>query len=334
MAFVYPTSAELREVEKEKLPRLISARPVFEIVPIVEEDSHLVEWEQEDNWTGLQQIRGLNGPFNRVKKVGAKRYAVIPGIYGEFMDLDEVEMTSMRQIGTFDQPIDVRQSVMRMQDRLLERRLDRIEQIIWSLLTTGTYSVSGDGGVLATDTYTLQTFTAVVGWGTPATATPVADFRSVQLLSRGKGVSFNRRATAWMNRKTFNKMAANTNNADLNGRFVYGLDANRGPDRVTELLSTEDLPGIRVYDEGYLNDVGTFVPFIPDDKVVVAGARTNGAKIADYAMTRNSNNRGAAPGPYTEVLESKEPPKRVDVYDGHNGGPRVYYPSAVVVMST
>lgn len=333
MAFVYPTSAELREVEQEKLPRLIANRPVFEIVPIEESDSHLVEWEQEDNWTGLQQIRGLNGPFNRVKKVGAKRYAVIPGVYGEYMDLDELEMTTRREIGTWDRPVDIRREVMRMQDRLLERRLDRIEKILWDLLTTGTYSVSGDGGVLATDTYTLQTFTSTVAWATAATATPIADFRSVALLARGKGVTFGMKSTAWMNRVTFNKMVANTNANDLGGRFqIVGGGKPRSEANTTDILTAEDLPRVRVYDEGYLDDSGTFQPYIANDTVVVVGARTNGAKVADYAMTRNSNNPGTAPGPYTDVIESKEPPKRVSVYDGHNGGPRVYFPSAIVVM--
>jgi hypothetical protein len=33
------------------------------------------------------------------------------------------------------------------------------------------------------------------------------------------------------------------------------------------------------------------------------------------------------------VAESETPPKQVEVHDGHNGGPVIYYPSAVLVMT-
>jgi hypothetical protein len=333
MTFVFPTSAELKEVEQEKLPRLLEHRPVFQIMPIQEVDAHLLEWEQEDSWTGLQQLRGLGGPFQRVEKGAVRRYMVIPGVYGEFLDLDEIELTTLRQFGSWDRPADLSALVMRAQDRLLERRLDRIEQIAWELLSTGSYSVPGDSGIEHRDSFDLQTETAAAPWSSAATATPLSDLREVQLQARGKGVSFGTQATAWMNQVTFNRLISNTNADDLGGRRLAGMAPVNGRDDLNRLLAGENLPAVRVYDEGYLDDNGDFAPFIVDDVVIVTGHRPTGVPIADYALTRNANNPGLAPGAFTEVRVQEEPPKRVTIYDGHNGGPRVYFPSAVVVLS-
>jgi hypothetical protein len=51
-------------------------------------------------------------------------------------------------------------------------------------------------------------------------------------------------------------------------------------------------------------------------------------------MTRNANNPGAAPGAYQKVVDNTDDvPRTVIVHDGHNGGPVVYYPSAICVMT-
>ncbi len=55
------------------------------------------------------------------------------------------------------------------QDKLLQRRLDRIEWLGWTLLTTGQFSVFTKNNVLAHQgAYTLQQYTATVPWATSA----------------------------------------------------------------------------------------------------------------------------------------------------------------------
>jgi hypothetical protein len=96
------------------------------------------------------------------------------------------------------------------------------------------------------------------------------------------------------------------------------------------------LPTIRIYDDGYLDDAGSFTLFVPNNKVIVIGQRPNNAEVGEYRFTRNVNNRGFAPGPYTMVedtLDANNPPRKLQVHRGHNGGPVIYYPSAVVVMT-
>jgi hypothetical protein len=334
--FVYPTQQELTAIAQEKMPRLTVDRLGFSVMPIAEKDHHLLAWEQLDNYLGLQQVRGMDGMPSRVRKVGAKRFAMEPGVYGEFIDIDEQELTSRRRLGTWDGQIDITDMVMLAQDQLLQRRLDRIETIIWTLLSTGTFSVAGPtGNILHTDTYTTQTFVAGITWATTATAVPLANLRAVKLLGRGKGVRFGNGARAYMNQTTANDLFNNTNSADFGGRYSVLANTVRSLETANRILIGEDLPQIEIYDEGYLDDAGTFQLFIPNNKVVVIGQRPAGQTVGEYRLTRNANNPGMSPGAYMKVVDHGElvVPRRIDVHDGHNGGPILYFPSAIVIMT-
>lgn len=335
--YVYPTSAELIQVAQDKMPRLVQDRPIFDIFPMRSVNEHLLIWEQLDNYRGLQQVRGYNGQPPRVNPVGIKQYTMTPGVYGENLPIPEQELSTRRATGTFGTPIDMTDLVLEKQDQLLLRRLDRIELIGWTLLTTGTFSVPGPAGtILHTDTFPVQTYSAGVPWGTFATATPLADFSQVQLQSRGKSVDFGAAATAFMNRYTFNNLRSNANALDLYGRRTAGLGTFNNIGAINQLLIGDDLPQIKVYDQGYLRESdGTFIPFIPNNVCVVVGKRPAGQVVGEYRMTRNVNNPDLAPGPYMRVIDTGEllVPRNIEVHDGHNGGPILYFPSAIVVMA-
>jgi hypothetical protein len=335
--YTYPTSVELTVIGQTLLPTLTEDDPIFDEMPIESVDAHLLRWEQRDNYKGLQQVRGLNGEPPKVSRVGHKQYQMVPGAYGEFVELDELELTTRRQLGSFNEPIRLDDLVGEAQEQLQQREIDRLRLINWTLLTTGTFSVSTQQGQVAhTDTYSIQTFTAGVAWATFATATPLANFRSVQLLSRGFSVNFGGQAKAYMNRTTFNNMISNTNNADIAGRRVSGLLTVLNLEEVNKVLAGEDLPQIVIYDRGYYDESNTFQLFIPNAVVVVVGARPNNEPVAAYRMTRNVNNEGFGPGSYTLVedsLNDMRPPRTLRVHRGHNGGPVIYFPSAIVKMS-
>jgi hypothetical protein len=334
--YTFPTQAELQLIAQDKTPRLIANRPIFDIFPIRETRNSLIKWEQRDNYTGLQYARGLNGDPVRVKSLGASQFQMEPGVYGEFRRLDEIEITTRRAYGSWNQPISLDDLVMEAQDHLLGRRLDRIEYIGWTLLATGTFSVSTPyGPVVHTDSYTTQTFTAGVTWATQATATPLANLRAVQLLGRGRSANFGSGAKAYMNRTTYNTMIANTNGSDLAGRRTNGLATVLSPANLDLVLMQEGLPSVVVYDEGYIDESGTFQLYIPNNKVIVIGQRPAGQTIGEYLMTFNANNPGGAPGPYMKVINRGEEtvPITVEVHDGHNGGPALYFPGSIVVMT-
>jgi Phage major capsid protein E len=334
--FVYPSSAELIAIEQEKIPRLVEDDPIFRHFPMRSVDANLLMWEQLDNYTGLQQLRGLNGDPPRVKKTGLKRYILKPGVYGEFEDIDEAELTERRSLGAFGQAIDITELVTLAQDKLLSRRLDRIRVILWTLLGSGTFSVATTepGGIAHTDSYPIQTGTAS-DWGNATTGTPLADFRGIQLLARGKGVNFGAGAEAFMNRQTANLMMANNNPNDLGGRRHSGGNTINSVEDVNRILLGDGLPQVVPWDEGYLNDAGTFVPFIPLDTVIVVGKRVTGTSLGEYRMTRNANNPDLGPGPYTVVKDQGDftVPRSIQVHDGHNGGPVIYFPGGVVKLS-
>jgi hypothetical protein len=344
-SLVYPTSAELKLVEQDKLALLVQDDPLFEMFPIVEEDAHLLIWEQYGNFIGLQAWRGFDGAPPKVSQTAISQYTMEPGVYGETEIIGEQELTIARKPGTFGDPAPFDYLVAIRQDKLLQRRLDRIRWIGWTLMTTGTFNVaSPQGGTVHSDTYNLQTSTGAVTWSTHSTATPLADIRAAQLLSRGHSVAFDSGAKLFINRKWYNHMIANTNVNDLGGRRTQGLATFDNLGQVNQLLTQDGLPNIAVYDEGYYPDGGGgFTQWIPDAVGVLIGRRVSGVTVGEYRMTRNANNPNGAPGAYTFVRDmgsgdgsnrdSGRTPRQLLVEDGHNGGPVVYFPSAIVTMS-
>lgn len=335
--FIYPEDDTLALVEQELMPRLTAGRPIFQDFPIKNVEDDILDWEQRDNFKGLQQVRGLGGLPNRVNRAGAKRYRYEPGYYGEYQEIDERELTRRRKLGQISGRADVTDLVMNAQAELLQRRLDRVENTVWSILQ-GTFSVSQGSIVMHTDTFAVQTYSATVPWSTFATATPLANFRGVQLLHRGQSVSFGAGARAYMNQTTANNMLANTNTNDLAGKRAAGLSSIISVPEINVLLTADGLPSIVIYDEIYLDDSGTQHLFIPDNKVIVVGRRTTGSTVGEYRYTLNVNSGDGSSGPYMFVWDSAtqnggKPPRQIQVHDGHNGGPVIYHPGAIVVMS-
>jgi hypothetical protein len=251
MAYSYQNTRELRHVAQLLLPRLMANRIVFadDFFPIRTVDAHALEWSQLDDVLGLQQGRGLNGRPARITRLGGKRFMLEPGVYGEYGVVDEREITTRRPWGaTSEVNIDVNDLVSEIQAQLLQRRLDRQEWIVWTLLTTGAVNVPApDNAVIYSDQYTFQSFGAGTPWATGATATPLADFRAVALKSRGYSVTFNQSARAYMNQVTYNAMLTNSNPADIFGRRTDGLATINSPDQLNALLLGDGLPTPVVY---------------------------------------------------------------------------------------
>lgn len=342
--FTYPQNYDIREIGAIKVARMAAARLGFKILPMKNHDAAVVEWTQKDNYFGLQQLRGYDGAPQHVANVGMNRFSYNPGVYGEYGVLDELELTKRAKYAnpTAGIPADITDLVMGWQKYLIQRELDRMESIIWTLLTTGTFSVSSPGGqIVFTDTFTLQTASAIVSWGTYATAVPLQDFRALQLLGAGLGVNLGNSARAYMNAYTKNRLLNNSNSADLGGkRKNVGSTINSLPD-VNSILVDNDVPQVEVYNEAYYNDSNVLTYYIPNNIVVVVGSRVDGEPVGEYALTRNANNPGYAPGSYDYVEDhsgnapdgSRYIPANIKVHRGNNGGPLLWFPSAIVVLT-
>jgi hypothetical protein len=349
MPFIYPTSYELRQIEPELVQRGSAGRVGIELLPIQSVNAAKVRWSQQDNYFGLQHLRGMDGQPTHVNRVGQKTFEYEPGVFGEFIDITEQELTI--RAGSVDVsavPINVQDLVVDAQRQLIARELDRIESSNWTLLTTGTIKIdiAGPQGVMIgySDTYVIQTFTAAIPWSTIATATPARNFQSVQQLALGKSVDLGSGATAYMNSVTANNLLNNTNASDLAGRRIGSGGTFNSLNDINQFLLGQNLPKVQVYDEGYVpaapgGIAGTFKKFIPDNLVVVIGRRTSGARLGQYITTRNASNN-FQPGSYqytidraNGVLAEKRTPANIEIHRGHNGGPTIFYPSAVVVMN-
>jgi len=337
--FDLPTSAMLELIAQDRIPQLTMNDLIFDLMPIRTVDSAEVVWEQRDNYTGLQQARGLDGEPPSIRKFGLKRYAMQPGFYGEFDTLNETDMTLLRQPGTFATPVNLDELIMPKFEILIGRQIDRIRKILWDLLAQGIFTVAGpNGSIMHTDQFPLQTYTATVPWGTFATATPLADLRNIQLLARGHSVAFDATAMIVVNRGTMNKILNNGNQADIAGRRVTGFNTTGPVNNANELnvlMTRDDLPNFAVYDMGYLDDTGAFNLFIPDGKAIVIGKRPAGQTVGEYEFVRNANNPGFAPGPYQKVINKTELQglAKIEIHYGHTGGPAIFFPSAIVVVN-
>jgi hypothetical protein len=333
--YVYPTRQTLEKIEQDLLPVLTTdADPIFGAFPIQSSMDDVLRWEQEDNYRGLQQIRGLNGEPSKIARVGAKGYLMEPGVYGEKAQIDERELTKRRQVGSFTNRVDVTDLVREIQEQMITREFARVRQVLWTLATAGTFSVSNKDGVLMqTDTFPIQTFTASNAWSVLASSTPLADLRAVKLLARGHSVAFNAAARGYANQVTVNNMLANTNSADLAGRRGSAGSTFNSLTNDNTIFTDNALPQIEVMDDGYFDDNGTFQLFIPNGKVVVIGIRPNGRPVGAYRMTYNVTNNGGGSYMFVDDSRGEDVPPQIVVQRGHNGGPVIWFPSAIVVMN-
>ncbi len=339
--FVYPNNRELIQIAPDKVARITLPRLGFDLMPLRPVNAHFIEYQQKDNYQGLQQLRGLDGGPALVKRVGQKRYVFEPGAYGEYIQIQESELTKraggLPMEALMGVPIDISDLVLDAQDQLLVRELDLIEYIIWTLLTTGTVTITqGSGSQLSyTQTFSLQTY-AATAWSNSATATPLTDIRTAALKGRGKGVSFGSQAAIYMNRAQANALLNNVNNNDIGGRKAQFGSTFNDLDAINKLLLANDLPPMIIYDEGYIDSSGTFQLFIPLGKAILVGYRVDGSKVGEYRLTRNANNPGMAPGSYQKVIDNTggaKIPANIEIHRGHGGGPVMFFPSAVVIIS-
>jgi hypothetical protein len=335
MVYIYPTAKELRRVEQLKLPRMVLNSPILRYFPLEGRREFFLQWSQKDNYGGMTHIRGLNGKPARVYPVGERDFFMKPGVYGDFMAVDEQEMTLRTVNNGPGVPIPINDLVTERQDQLLVRRLNRIEWLCWQLAINGHFIVQDVRGVIQhTSAYPVQSYTAPTDWTDYENARPLFDFQNVAAFGRGKGVDFGRRATAFANRATAMNLTMNTNPADFGAKRVGGGNTVTTLEEVNRIYLTNDLPQVEIYDETYDDENGNPVDHIPNGKVVVMGALNNGQTIGNFRFVFNANNLGGEPAPYMRVINKTENqiPPEVEVHDGFNGGPVIYYPGAIVVM--
>lgn len=333
--YEYPTTRELREINPEKIQDLTRVRPTFSIFPTVDSNYWTLEWTIKDNWMGFQQLRGLNGEPSYVKMVGEKAYSAQPGVYGEFMTVDEKMMTLRAQNARDGEPIDISDLVVERQDYLNYREIELIEFIHWKALLDGQFSFVGPTGATYADTFPIQTAT-FSDWSDLANATPLKDLLGLKANSSGKSVAFDSGAQIFLNTVTLSYLLRNQNDNDLGGQLAVssgGVKPVKSLPEINTVLASHNLPTLVEYDEGYNAEPnGDFTKWIPNDVLSIVGRRTNGDKLGEYRMVRNGQNDNMAPGRYEKVIDRGEDrvPRIIEVHRGHNGGLVIFYGSAII----
>lgn len=342
--FTYPTTTELMVINDRLQPQLLADDPIFSHFPIINVDSFNIHWRQKDDYFGMQQLRGLDGQPGVVGHRGAKEYSYEPGVYGEVYPISETDLTRMAELAQIaGRPMSIDRHVMEGNTFLVHREMVLIKYILWKLVTTGTFSIAKDSAIVHTDSFPIKTVTAAVDWDTVATATPMADFRAVQLLGPNEGVSFGAAAQAYMSLVTFNKLLNNTNTNDLGGKLARIMQTADGAGiadlaLVNRVQAGANLPKLNIHEGGYrAAPDAPLTPYIPDDIVAIIGQRQQGEALGEYRKTINANNDPVGPGSYSTVWDSAvndggRPPRKVEVHRGHNGGPVLFYPGAIAIL--
>ena len=338
--YKYPSSRQLRRINPEKIVNLQRPRPTFRLFPVVERNYWRLEWEQRDNYRGFQQLRGINGQPSYVRMVGFQRFSQEPGVFGEYMMVDEAQMTMRAASNDPDgmgRPVNIADLVTERQDYLNARETDLIEWMSWALLLNGTFTLLGPTGAKFAATFPIQTAT-LSDWTNPATGTPLADLLGITLLARGKSVSFGAGAELFTNAQSVANVLLNANIDDIGGmRAALGGIARTGTpislDDANRIFTAQGVATIVMYDESYNRESdGALQLWIPDDVSVLVGRRSNGDPVGQYHMVRNVNNPGNNPGRYTKVIDNldRDVPRQISVHQGHNGGHVIFYPSAII----
>lgn len=342
IAYSWPTTQEIHEIEQEVLPKLEDDRssPFLSAFPDKPHDATTIRWVQQDNMTGVMNFRGYGGNPQRVTPVGASMFEAKPGAYGDFMTIEEQELTERARYAMFGVPVDVSDLTGRCLKQLLNRRIALKEKMISDFVMAGTYSIPDPqrpGETIFTDTWTPITFSASVPWATVATATPMSDIMAMKQLLFGKGSIVDSASTLYVNTNTANNVVKNRNASDISGlRLQYGQTVTNDLNGVNVILRGLGLPQIAIYDGFYLLDAGTrkgtATRFLADAKVLLLGRRPSGVPLGEFAITRNMQT-GGQPQTYTKVIDKTpfQVPGVIEVHHGFNGGPLIEYPNSLVV---
>lgn len=337
----YPSNAEFSQLQQDLFPRYAQGRLAFDILPFRTSESDQIVFDTPDIFRGLQNWRGLGEPTQRVRRDWnpyGTRCVVPPGYWGEHTTLDEEFLTRAAQPGSCASVIDITEQVVRRTQHLLERRYNRIEFNDWQALVFGIYEATNSSGqIVHRSTYNIQHVSASIPWSNFAASKPLSDFRQIRLRSRGTSARFDQTTFAYMNQVTFNCLAQNQNTWDVGKTGLTACCTYMGLDVVNQQFAAQGLPQIAIYDEGYVDDNDSFYPYIPDGKVVFIGKRPGNVPIGHYIYTRNVIGCSTTSGPWMMLRDScmfNEVPRYIKIHDGHNGGPAIEYPRAIIVLDT
>ena len=265
--------------------------------------------------TGLMKPTGENAPAPKIQFTKLDEVTLRPVTFKESYEIVGQDIVFVKQDKDY-----AREYLANALKNLKIRELSRIEWSIWQALT-GTLSID-ENGVTRTVTYSgIQTFSASNSWATSSTDI-VGDLVTIMKLYRGTGARprymiCNQTVAGYLLKNdTFEAYYSNSGLAPIDGvkRFLTSLGL--------ELI---------VYDGGYINSSGTFVPYIGEDKVFFIGEGPYPPGHFFSTLTIEGPTMTPRPGEFARIKEDTDgDPKKIQVIAGIRGLPGIVFPSWIV----
>ena len=348
--YVFQESAVVNQIAPDLIQAMTLDDPIFKYFPIRELNASKLRWTIKDNYRGLMNLRGYDGAPTRVLRPGESLFESNPAVFGEFGQLDEMELTERSRGFPADMtiPMDVSDMVREWQMVLTTRQIQRMRQMTWGLAVTHNLQILfPQGGAGFTETFAGQTVTVATLWSNLMTATPLHDLRQLQLnYGRGTSNNFMAQGEAWMNLRTAQFIMDNRNPADVGGiRAQYGATVFNSLDDFNKVLLQQGAPKICIQDESYQLDTApnaafvnnNYALYLPDGVVWVVAARPGNETPGVFMWTRHMvNGGGTKPYAFVDDYTKSEPhpqvPPKIIIHQGFSGGCVQERPSQTVTM--
>lgn len=245
-----------------------------------------IEYDMTFDDTGMTPATGLNDPTPIRAKQQVQHMSFTNQEWREKKIIDREKIAKLRAPGSNLEQMWAEEYMVEAMIELNQRLETRVEWMRWQVL-------KGSIVIPATTSKPAQTLnygvpssmlpTASTLWSNTASANPLADIQAWKILFRGTGA---RPAKIIVNQKVDSYLMQNANIQNLL-RNLYGRDVLSADS--LKFVIKQQLAGLEyeVYDAGYLDDTGTFYPFIPDNACVIVGEGMTG-NLMDIVTSPNN----------------------------------------------
>jgi hypothetical protein len=325
-AFNFPTTQEITHIVRNIItdPKKYIGN---EFAPVQGVYSERIEVDVINAVTGMTKPHSFNSEPSIItlSGQGMKAYATAP--WKESYRLTEEELLFARREGTYNQRAG-RERVLRRATEMNIRLETRLEWLRWQFLTNGKIQVNENNVKFTVPSGIPNGNMPTMDWTDP-THDIVGDIENMLELYLGTGAKAKK---AYINYGAAKLMAKNEAIRDLLKQSVYATALS--PRTITQRALPMLFPDLEfdLYPEGYGDDKGNFIPFLPNNKFIIRGEGMPGEPIMDFASTISLHNGGIdnpQPGKFSLVEDESSANKNphLDLTVGIYGLPRIFHPN-------
>lgn len=253
-----------------------------------------IEYDVTWDDTGMTPATQLNDPSPIRAKQVVNHMSFTNQEWREKKIIDRAKIAKLRAPGTNIEQMWSEEYMTELMIELNTRLETRLEWMRWQVLS-GSIAIPATTNMPArTVNYSVpagQKPTAATLWSTTATADPLTDIGNWKLLFRGTGA---RPIRIIVNQKVDNYLKSNANIQRLL-QTQYGRDVLSADSLAFVMANQLNGMEYEVYDGGYLDDTGTFYPFIPDNACLIVG----------QGMTGNMMDLITSPDNYEDIFNGQ-----------------------------